>query len=330
VKLNSLSEQQAGQVLGPVGATGPIGIERVHEHNHVWRLHCDAGTFFLKTYTKSWYAAHGAAHAFPVIHEAGAWRCLDAHGLATPEVIGAETSTDNPLGRPFLLTRELPGQSLAALQRRGHDLGAPLRAVGDYLRRMHAVTFAYPGYVSSERGPTSPRRPGSWQHRCWTAESRQKHALDSVEAEAAQLSQDVRARLDRAIATMPDRLRSGYAPPRFVHGDCHASSFFLVEGGDEWQVTGTVDMEVASAGDAGEDLMKLCIELAALMPASDRWWEALFDGYGITPEFDHIKLRLLGSGPSEFAWIGRWPKRWNDVVQHILDANSWYLLFDLG
>lgn len=326
----SLSARRASQILGGVSVSGPTGIEQVHERNHVWRLVSEAGSFFLKTYTKSWYVAHGDSHAFPVTHEAGAWRCLKAHGLATPEVVAAETSTGNPLGRPFLLTRELQGQSLLALQRQGYDLAAPLRAVGDYLRRMHAIEFSFPGYVSSERGPTSPPRAGAWQHRCWTVESRKKHAQDKLEAETARLSEDVRARLNRAIATMPEQLRSSYEPPRFVHGDCHANTFFLVEDGDEWQVTGTVDMEVASAGDAGEDLMKLCVELAALLPASDCWWEALFDGYGATPEFDLIKLRLLGTEPSEFAWIDGWPRHWNDVVKCILNARSWKQLFDLG
>ena len=50
---------------------------------------------------------------------------------------------------------------------------------------------------------------------------------------------------------MGDRLRSSYEPPRFVHGDCHANAFFLVEEAGLWRVTGTVDMEVASAGDVG-------------------------------------------------------------------------------
>ena len=57
----SLTRNQAREVLGEVGVTGPITIAPVHEYNHVWRLSSDAGTFFLKIYTKSWYAAHGAA-----------------------------------------------------------------------------------------------------------------------------------------------------------------------------------------------------------------------------------------------------------------------------
>ena len=330
VRLISLSERQARQVLGRVGVTGPIDIEQVHAYNHVWRLRGDAGTFFLKIYTKSWYEAHGASHAFPVIHEAGAWRCLKAHGLPTPDVVVEETGTANPLGRPFLLTHELEGQSLPALLRQGQASDAALRGVGDYLRRMHGVNFAYPGYVSNEQGPTSPPRPGAWQHRCWTPKARQTAARDTVAAQAAHLSVDLRARLEGAITSMPDRLRSCYEPPRFVHGDCHASAFFLVDAGGAWRVTGTVDMEVASAGDVGEDLMKLCIELAAVLPASARWWEAFFDGYGAAPEFDLLKLRLLGSEPAESAWTERWPKSWDDSVRHILDARSWYQLFDLG
>ena len=128
---------------------------------------------------------------------------------------------------------------------------------------------------------------------------------------------------------MPDRLKSCYEPPRFVHGDCHANAFFLVKEGGAWRVTGTVDMEVASAGDVGEDLMKLCIELATVLPASGRWWDALFDGYGSEPEFELLKLRLLGATPADFAWTGRWPESWDAIVRHITGAGSWYELFDL-
>ena len=326
----SLSERQTRQVLGRVGVSGPISVERVHAYNHVWRLAGDAGAFFLKIYTKPWYAPYGDSHAFPVRHESGAWRCLRAHGLATPEVLVAEIGTANPLGRPFLLTRELEGRPLTELLRQDHAWDALLRAVGDYLRRMHSVTFEFPGYVSGEEGPTKPRLPGTWQHRCWTAEARERLARESLEEEAARLSADVRAQLDLAVASMGERLRSSYEPPRFVHGDCHANALFLVEEEGSWRVTGTVDMEVASAGDAGEDLMKLCIELATVLPASSGWWDALFDGYGSEPEFDLLRLRMLGATPADFAWTGRWPESWDAIVRHIVDAGSWYELFDLS
>ncbi len=326
----AITERQARQVLGRVGVSGPIRVERVHAYNHVWRLGGDAGTFFLKVYTKPWYASYGDSHAFPVTHEAGAWRCLRAHGLATPGVVVAEIGTANPVGRPFLLTRELGGEPLTGLLRTGYAPGTPLRAVGNYLRRMHSVTFEFPGYVSNEEGPNRPRRPGAWQHRCWTAEARERLARETLEREAAGLSADVRARLDRAFASMGERLRPSYEPPRFVHGDCHASAFFLVEADGAWRVIGTVDMEVASAGDAGEDLMKLCIELATALPASSRWWDALFEGYGAEPDFELLKLRLLGATPADFAWTGGWPESWDAVVRHVLDARSWRELLDLG
>jgi Ser/Thr protein kinase RdoA (MazF antagonist) len=212
----------------------------------------------------------------------------------------------------------------------GHAAGAPLRTVGDYLPRMHSVTLEFPGYVSNEEGPTKPRRPGAWQHRCWTVEARTQHARDTFEAEAAGLSADVQTRLDRAVASMGKRLRSSYEPPRFVHGDCHSNSFFLVNAGGAWRVTGTVDMKVASAGDVGEDLMKLCIELATVLPAFSRWWDALFEGYGGEPEFDLLKLRLLGATPADLGWTGKWPKSWYAIVRHIMSARSWYELFNLG
>ncbi len=326
----SLTRNQARDVLGEVDVTGPIAIAPVHEYNHVWRLSADAGTFFLKIYTKSWYAAHGDAHAFPVAHEAGAWRCLKANALATPAVVVEELGVNNPLGRPFLLTRELPGISLMSLVQQRDEIGPLLRAVGAYMHRMHAIVFAFPGYVSSEQGPASPPSSGASHHRCWTPEARQKKALDTVAAESGRLLADVRADLNSAIAIMPERLRSAYEPPHFVLGDCHRDTFFLVDADGSWQVSGTVDMEVASAGDAGEDLTKLCVELASVLPISARWWEALFDGYGAVPDFERLKLRLLGTEPREYTWTDRWPKRWDDVIRHIMDANSWQRLFDPG
>ena len=129
---------------------------------------------------------------------------------------------------------------------------------------------------------------------------------------------------------MPERLTSAYEPPRFVLGDCHRDTFFLVDADRSWQVTGAADLEVASAGDAGEDVMNLCTELAAVLPASCHWWEALFDGYGSVPHFDLMKLRLLGTEPAEYTWTDRWPKRWDDVLRHVMSAKSWHQLFDLG
>jgi len=53
---------------------------------------------------------------------------------------------------------------------------APLAAVGDYLRRMHAITFTHPGYIMPGE-LDAPPADGSWQHCCWTARQRQRDAL---------------------------------------------------------------------------------------------------------------------------------------------------------
>ena len=68
-------------------------------------------------------------------------------------------------------------------------------------------------------------------------------------------------------------------------------------------MTGVVDMEVASAGDPIEDLLKFSLELAPILPARTRWWQALFDGYGQEPEYALFRLRMLGCSPEEFACV---------------------------
>jgi aminoglycoside phosphotransferase len=128
---------------------------------------------------------------------------------------------------------------------------------------------------------------------------------------------------------MADQLAPAYQPPRFTHGDCHAHQFFLVETGEGWQVTGVIDMEVSSAGDCGEDLLKLSIELAQILTHQTRWWEPLFEGYGTLPDFELFRLRLLGVVEPEFGMAGRWlgtaPRE--AVVQHFLRATDWDRLF---
>jgi hypothetical protein len=325
----SLSPTHAREVLRRAGITGAIRVEAVHEYNHVWRLRSDAETFYLKAFTKPWHTPDETPDGGAVTHEAGALRCLQVNGLAAPELLLAEDVPRGPLGWPFLLTRAVPGQSLVSLLRQGEDLVPLMLRVGDYMRRMHAIAFPYPGYITTEHGPSSPP-PEEWRHRCWTAEARRERALATFKTHSAQLAADTRRRLESQIATIPGRLRAECFPPHFVHGDCHAHHFFLMPSGGAWSVTGTFDMEVASAGDIGEDFLKLGIELASLLPASTRWWEDLFQGYGGEPNFDLLKLRLLASEPEEFAWLDHWPKRWDDILRHIFDADSWHQLFDIG
>lgn len=72
----------------------------------------------------------------------------------------ALTTPGNPLGRPCQLTRQLAGAPLTALLK-GVAQGAPaafaalLETAGDYRRRIHAITFPFPGYVVGD-GPAAP------------------------------------------------------------------------------------------------------------------------------------------------------------------------------
>jgi aminoglycoside phosphotransferase (APT) family kinase protein len=309
---------------------GPVRATPVKRHNHVWRLEHDRETFFLKTYTKAWYGDDAAATAFCVAHEVDAWSVLAEHGLPTPEIVHAARDCANPLGRPFVITRALTGQPLTALiaehTAEPSAVAALLRATGDYLRRMHAITFPYPGYVVAG-GPTAPPPDTAWQHRCWTARQRRRDAQAMLRAEGPDLPSFLVRSLEAQFADMETMLATAYQPPRFVHGDCHAHQFFLTRESEDgaWRVTGVLDLEVASAGDPVEDLLKLAVELASLSWPSMcwRWWDAVFAGYGTVPAFEPFRLRLLGMTAPEFGWTGRRAT----VLERILRSTSWKTLF---
>jgi aminoglycoside phosphotransferase (APT) family kinase protein len=325
-ELGPLSQHQTRAVGRLLGLAGPMQAVLLKRHNHVWRLASGRDVVFLKAYTKAWYGDDPAATAFCVAHEADAWAVLAAHGLATPEVVLAARDGANPLGRPFLVTRALPGRPLTALlaeyAARPGDGAALLRTAGAYLRRMHAVTFPAPGYVVAG-GPTAPPPVDAWQHRCWTARARRHDAESMLRAAGADLPATLVRRLAARFAAMEPVLAAAYDPPRFVHGDCHAHQVFLVPVDGAWRVTGVLDLEVASAGDAVEDLLKLCVELAVAAPAGTRWWEALFAGYGGAPPFAPFRLRLAGMAAAEIGWPGSRAA----VLERILAATSWETLF---
>jgi aminoglycoside phosphotransferase (APT) family kinase protein len=126
-------------------------------------------------------------------------------------------------------------------------------------------------------------------------------------------------------------LAEAYQPPRFTHGDCHASQFFLYQADEEWRVSGVVDMEVSSGGDCGADLVKFCLEMAGTFPAATRWWDAFFEGYGGAPSLDLLKLRFLAAHHINFVCYGdqSWPGTREEIVRHILKAENWETLFDM-
>jgi Ser/Thr protein kinase RdoA (MazF antagonist) len=319
-----LSEQQANDILGLAGLSGRVVVDTVKQYNHVYRLSCGDEVFFLKTYTKDWYGDDIAATGGCVAHEASAWAILAANSLATPEVVLALQGCDNPLGRPLIVTRALRGANLVEQLQQTGDLGALLETTGAYLGQMHAITFAFPGYLMNS-GPIAPPREDDWQHSIWTARQWQKNALAVFQHEHGRLSHEIADQLAAALAGAEQVLAPAYTPPRYTHGDCWAHQFFLFKEEGRWHVDGVVDMEVASAGDAGSDLVHLLIELSSTLPAASRWWQAFFAGYGHVPDFELFRLRLLGASEAEFSWI--WPGMHQQILLHALDARSWDSLF---
>jgi aminoglycoside phosphotransferase (APT) family kinase protein len=330
----------AQRILAGAGIDEPMTVALVRTHNHVWRLHTEGRqgqTFYLKTHTKDWYAGDPTAPGKCVTHEAAAYGVLAQHGLATPEVVVAELGSDNPFGRPFLLTRGLAGMPLTDCLRVAEPgaFADVLRAVGAYMGRTHAIRFPFPGYIMGLDGPDAHPAAGPWQHGIWTAHARQEQALATLDAHADALPPGLVEAVRWRLSTIVEAMGSAYEPPRFVHGDCHAHQFFVSPtgtGGAAPRVHGVVDMEVASAGDAVQDLVKFSIEAAAALPATSRWWGPLFAGYGAEPDFELFRLRLLGTGPPSFACVrpaGEQPT-WEHVLRHLLDARDWGELLSGG
>jgi aminoglycoside phosphotransferase (APT) family kinase protein len=306
-------------------------VELIKQGNHVFRLVSGGESFFLKTYTKGWYGSDPASTGFHAIHETMAWRILSKYGLSVPEVVYSSSDCSNPLARPFILTRELAGRPLThwltgADREEQSNL---LIAVGNYLKRMHEITFEFPGYLSTLSGPTEPPDPNGWQHRCWSAQVREAGAANQLQSEQHQLAPEIYAEARQICWQISARLANAYQPPRFTHGDCHAHQFFLTRQESSWQVTGVVDMEVSSAGDCGEDLVKICIELAQRFDYDTAWWKWLFAGYGSVPDLEAFRLRLLGVAPLEYGNTGKWIRTQDreKILQRILYTREWDALF---
>lgn len=304
-------------ILGVRGIDGPVSSRCVHHRNHVYAIHAGGRRLFLKVHTKPWYPSDPAAPVRCVEHESAAYRCLHEYGLPSVPIVHAETNCDNPIGWQYLLMEALPGRSLTDLD--ATALPAALRAVGEYLGRMHMIVFERPGYIYRD-GPSKPDRDDAWQHPIWTLDALNKaRPRDNAETEAFVHSQ------------LPV-LREAYATPRFTHGDCHAHQFFLQPVHEQWQVTGVVDLEVASAGDCGWDLVKFMIEAAVRWSPESRWWMSFLDGYGHEMSFSSVKARFLACGQENYTWLRgsrNWPSEREALGYHILNAQNWEQLFVL-
>jgi len=323
-----LSNWQAQEIMGLTGREGEVHVTLVNEHNHVYRIECGGDVFFLKTHTKHWYPSEDAETGYSVAHEHSAFSVLAANGLATPEVLLACRNRDNPFGRPFILTRKLRGEPLTQLLKQANEerFRALLMAAGEYLRMAHTITFAFPGYIVGS-GPTAPPDENGWQHPIWTAKRRQKNALAMLEKDATKLPGELVKRLETIFASTEDALAPAYDPPHFAHGDCHAHQFFLYEEAGRWQVSGFIDLEVASAGDCTQDLVTFATEMARDFPITTRWWEPFFAGYGSEPDFELFRLRFLGTTDDVLAFVLHWKGTKAEFLRHVLSATGWETLF---
>jgi aminoglycoside phosphotransferase len=296
-----------------------ISVEHIKRHNEIDRITTTQGVFFCKTYTKAWYGLP-EENSYPVCHEAGAYSALKAHKLPTPEVMRADLHSTNALGRPYLLLRALEGITIRQALSQNRDIVPMLNAAGDYLRRMHAIVFRYPGYVSSVDGPAKHPNPDGWRHGHWASEV----LIDSTKDrwKNGGLEKQLHQGLLEFLEFNREALEANYSPPRMLHGDCHVDQFFF----DNDEVIGVVDMEVASSGAPIGDLVKFSIEASSRLGVLE-WWIPFFDGYGRTPDFDLFKLRLLCCEEAEFK-CQNWQGSYAEIIKGLYRADTWSSLFD--
>ena len=316
--------------------TDHVLVAVVTTHNHVWRVDTGAAGYFVKTWTKDWYDWSDSltTGALNVDHEVGAFELLARHGLAVPEVVLADETANNPLGRPFMMTRQLGGSpfpdALAKLTDAA-ERDALARTVGAYQARMHAIVLAAPGYFG-RRGPF-PSEDGGWEHSNQSAQACYR-ALEGLWRADEQSSLDAEL-LDAARAyaqRVRPRVEAEFTPPRFTQANCHAGQFFVLRTSSGWVTTGVVDMEVALGGWPLCDVPGIVADLSHPRLGGYGWWWPWFEGYG-KPDFDLFRLVLLTIGQSWWNVVA--PNSWGAVprervLRHVLSSSSWDELLDVS
>ena len=236
-------------------------------------------------------------------------------------MILAELSAENSLGRPFLLLRALTGKTILELYSLGENLEPLLLAVGDYLSKMHAIKFRFPGYVDSVNGPMMQPSVDEWRHSHWVSEVLESAAKKRWSIIRESLGKQIYEDMLQMFDKFREVIESEYKPPKMIHGDCHLDQFFF----DKNKITGVVDMEVASSGAPIGDLVKLSIQASSKL-GSLSWWKPLFQGYGSKLHFEHFKLRLLCCEDEEFK-CHDWQGDYSEILIRLHKSQSWSELF---
>ena len=337
--------ETANQIMLLFDLPKAANVVNIKEFNHVYKimLH-DGQILYLKTYTKDWYGDfnnNAKDISGCVVHEACAYKMLKSNGLPAPNIVLSEETDNNPFGRPFLLLSELKGSCLTnAFENNDiESIAAQLISVGQYMKKMHNIVMSFPGYIMTLEGPME-MPDTNWQHSIWTKEHWQKVTSNFMNSylKTMDIPEPTIIEANKFYNENKYEFEKCYDKYVFVHGDCHASQFFLKKNGmSNWEVSGVVDMEVASSGAAIHDLMKISIELAAKAFHSDyyknyNWWEPLFSGYGGEPNFNAFKIGWLTTGAESF-WCQNWTQwscNFDKIYQHILQSQNWRQLFDLS
>lgn len=316
-----LDRRRAAAILDTTDS-GIAEVRLIKRFNHVWHIRTVDADYFVKAHTKDWYDAAPASGG-PVRNEVSGHRILRSAGLPTADLIRYETTRDNPLGWPFVITRELPGRTLTEVLSTGdHDQAtAALAAVGRHLAGMHSLSFEHPGPLID--GPPGPPDLDRWLHWLSRLERFLLYFFENL-VDDDQIRLSTKDAATGLLARTLPALQQSYDPPRFVHGDCHAGTFFLTSDRG-WQVAGLVDMENCSAGNPLFDFAKFMIELGGPRGSHLRWWEPLFDGYGSQPDFDVMRAILAGHAHINYTCHGKdaWPGSRDDILRRILGARTW-------
>lgn len=298
-------------------------VTREQKNNHIFKIRYNQFFFYLKTHTKDQYTDDQIARGVPVKHETVAYQLLKKHGLLTPRVVAAVDTIENPITYPYLLTQKLEGEPiLDALHRVDRkDFNTILFKVGEYVRSMHDITFDSLGYGAIDGSSESIKHSKSWD-----LQQRKQEALDMLEADRDVISDELYYGLREKFTLMDTDLLPDYEQKAFVHGNLDISKFYIKRHGNEWTITGLLDMEHAGAGDYVDDIVNLGISMSKAFPSSF-WWEPFYKGYGKEPKFQNFKLRMLGYTEEMLGWK---KGHRDEILSAMLGAVHWRYLYRIA